>query len=84
LQINMMGLGGLEVALWSSQADLSWLYVDIENSLIEFYVNGTKVSDLNCSSELTFPSYSHHQPASNKHNLNNFFYRVFLLEWIRA
>jgi hypothetical protein len=23
LQINMMGLGGLEVALWSSQADLS-------------------------------------------------------------
>jgi hypothetical protein len=77
LIINMIGLGGLEVAPWSSQAGLSSLIMFMENSLIEFYVNGTKASDLKCSRDILIPFYSPQQLGSGKDNQNSSLFTVF-------
>jgi hypothetical protein len=59
LQVNIMGLDGLEVTSWSNQSSYSSSWsLTIHNSPIEFHVNGTKESDLECSKDLLLPFYS--------------------------
>jgi hypothetical protein len=72
LTLNIIGLSGLEVAQWSNQAGFSSATLFIENSKVEFYVNGTKASNLGCSSNLLLPFHSPHKPPSSQLNFSLF------------
>jgi hypothetical protein len=47
--INMLGLVGLDVAPWPHISFNTSLMLSFDNSKIEFYMNGTTLSDFNCS-----------------------------------
>jgi hypothetical protein len=59
LTVNIMGLSGIDVALWTNPGNFSLLSIAIENSQIEFFINGTSVNELECIDEL-IPRLSDH------------------------
>jgi hypothetical protein len=58
VSINIMGLTGIDVLPWPSETkhwlDAAFLDLEIlfENSIIEFYLNGTAMSELKCSKHI--------------------------------